>query len=692
MTAIIWKEIRENLKWAVLLMLGVGACLAWNLYLAGSRYASISVLNAVIEGFEGFTLIGATVCASLLGLLQTVPELWRDQWAFLVHRPLTRTRLFFGKVIAGLALYGAVMLLPLLVAAVWAAMPGHIAGPFNWRYVLPGLADVMGGVAFYFAAMLTGIRQARWYGSRALPFALAVVCEICVVGFPEFWAVVLAVSACVAVLMTAAWGSFIASGQYRSQPRIAKAALGVVLTVGVLCVGFIVVAIVARIVENRPVDHWSSSYYVDKEGRVLRVTAWGDDPMIRKVTDLAGNPVPNYEGKPFSEFEKKCVQFHGVGRELEPWIVPGYRRTQRFIRAMNDDRQVTWFFVFSERLVVGYDLKMRLRIGTIGPDGFSPVGATASQTFPPGRLLDDAWWDVSPFLVFSTGVYQVDFNTRQARLLVKVGEDEAVLGAAVARVQDGVKIWGIITSKRIVVFDTSSEVPFTTVYHYPRERYPNVEVAAMPAGGYAIWYSPAYLRPSTSRPPKHVVIVTAAGEEVNRYDLPPIEHPSAAPTWPHALWALVIPIAGLIAWCVGQMIWAWIWFGDPFIFIHLRELRYELFESDESAFLLFAGVVLLVGAVFWASVVFGIARRYAFSRRQTWWWAVGGFILGPAGLLTLLVLREWPARLPCATCGRKRLVDRQQCEHCGAAFPPPAPTGTEIFDEPEGVDAVTGQR
>ena len=35
MITIYWKEIRENLKWAVLLMLGVGLCMAWTVYMIG---------------------------------------------------------------------------------------------------------------------------------------------------------------------------------------------------------------------------------------------------------------------------------------------------------------------------------------------------------------------------------------------------------------------------------------------------------------------------------------------------------------------------------------------------------------------------------------------------------------------------------------------------------------------------------
>ena len=35
---------------------------------------------------------------------------------------------------------------------------------------------------------------------------------------------------------------------------------------------------------------------------------------------------------------------------------------------------------------------------------------------------------------------------------------------------------------------------------------------------------------------------------------------------------------------------------------------------------------------------------------------------------------------PCPSCGRKRVVTREACEHCGAAFGRPIQDGTEIFD------------
>ena len=54
-----------------------------------------------------------------------------------------------------LTLYLAAMGIPLIGAAVWASMPGNIAAPFDWRMALPGVADILTGIVFYFAGILT---------------------------------------------------------------------------------------------------------------------------------------------------------------------------------------------------------------------------------------------------------------------------------------------------------------------------------------------------------------------------------------------------------------------------------------------------------------------------------------------------------------------------------------------------------
>ena len=58
------------------------------------------------------------------------------------------------------------------------------------------------------------------------------------------------------------------------------------------------------------------------------------------------------------------------------------------------------------------------------------------------------------------------------------------------------------------------------------------------------------------------------------------------------------------------------------------------------------------------------------------------------GLLAFLSVQELPAREACPNCKKLRVVDRAQCEHCGAGFAPPEKTGTEVF-APLGVKLET---
>jgi len=54
---------------------------------------------------------------------------------------------------------------------------------------------------------------------------------------------------------------------------------------------------------------------------------------------------------------------------------------------------------------------------------------------------------------------------------------------------------------------------------------------------------------------------------------------------------------------------------------------------------------------------------------------------GPPGLLLMLAVEQWPARIACLGCGKPRVVSRDACEHCSARHAAPAPDGTEIFEQ-----------
>ena len=113
------------------------------------------------------------IFGAVLGWLQIHNERHRDLWAFLVHRPVTRTEILLGKIIAGLVLYT----LGGGLAAGWlyrlGGIPGHVAAPFQWAMLCRSPALFLSGIVFYFAGMLTGLRQARWYASRTFGLGLA---------------------------------------------------------------------------------------------------------------------------------------------------------------------------------------------------------------------------------------------------------------------------------------------------------------------------------------------------------------------------------------------------------------------------------------------------------------------------------------------------------------------------------------
>jgi len=91
-------------------------------------------------------------------------------------------------------------------------------------------------------------------------------------------------------------------------------------------------------------------------------------------------------------------------------------------------------------------------------------------------------------------------------------------------------------------------------------------------------------------------------------------------------------------------------------------------------------ILSLLGAVLFAAINLWLAKRYAFAQQRVITWTAIGFALGLLGFVLFLSLVERPALEPCPSCGRKRVVNRERCEHCGAPFAPPAMDGTEVFE------------
>jgi hypothetical protein len=89
---------------------------------------------------------------------------------------------------------------------------------------------------------------------------------------------------------------------------------------------------------------------------------------------------------------------------------------------------------------------------------------------------------------------------------------------------------------------------------------------------------------------------------------------------------------------------------------------------------------MLLSALVCALACFLLARRHSFSGSERLAWSLCGLLFGPAGLLLMLAVQEWPARVACPGCRKLRVVTRDACEHCGAPHALPDPDGTEIIE------------
>src|ERR1017187_4693524 len=202
MKTLVRKELRENVRLAALGLVVHTLMLVqqYREYVAAPTNMSQPLTN------PGILWSAAWFCGifgAVLGWLQIHNERRPDLWAFLIHRPMTRTGIFLGKVMAGLGLYALVVGLPLLCFIVWARLPGHVAAPFEIAMLRPVAVYVLAGILYYFAGMLADLRQARWYASRVLGVGVAVVVSLLVSLSPALWQSLLLILIGAAILATA---------------------------------------------------------------------------------------------------------------------------------------------------------------------------------------------------------------------------------------------------------------------------------------------------------------------------------------------------------------------------------------------------------------------------------------------------------------------------------------------------------
>lgn len=664
MRPLFWKELRQNLKWAIGVMVVMSLATVYVAWLASDPWNAHGMLGwaAYLSPWDRFQQVSVLVCplaGLVLGVLHVAAEKRRDLWAFLVHRPVSRTTIFAAKASAGLLLYAVAAGIPVAAGLIWLATPGHAPVPFYPPMALPGIADVLTGAIYYLAGLLISMREARWYGSRVLALGVAVVCSLVVVLAAQFWMALVAIAVSAGLLGVAAWGSFLGGGLSGPQPLPARLALGASLLTGLAVVvglGGVILSVTAgsRIA--------MTSYQLTLAGEVVRVVrdGWG---RVVEITDLAGARREDLEAHAreadysHDPFVRPIDAYVPDQAHPAAWLQPTYRRTSKFYRDIGSDQSTQWFYSFPERLVLAFDREHKVLIGRLGPDGFRAAGAAPGRRFSPEIILV-SWTGTT--LAFADIVYKLDIRGRTVQELF-APVDERVLALALdPRSVNGAFV--VVTDRAVRYLSPEGDPLFAAGIEYDLSRYRHLRLGASDEPDrFFVWYEPYALEPAAPETPGHVIAYGPDGAELARYELPPISPLESRSSWHAAIAGLVMPLAFVVAGSIVLLVQ-----GEP------------LFGPFGIPAVIAALVPLT--AIACALLTFSLARRYAFGAAQRWAWTVFNLLIGPAGLGLLWALRDWPGRVPCAGCGRLRVVSRERCEHCGSEFPSPALDGTEIFE------------
>jgi hypothetical protein len=454
-------------------------------------------------------------------------------------------------------------------------------------------------------------------------------------------------------------------------------------------------------------------HMLDRHGRVLLIRY--QDGRIQSVTDLEGQVPPELEGKWLDDHALKEIQ--------DPWRVAGdlggprtrsYRSAARFLIEFGNDTKPgseDWWYVPEQGRLLGYNEESKHFVGSFGPEGFCPPNEQPRTRFE-GELVAtfsifySAW--AGDYLSFADRVCTVDFRKRTVQTILVAPAGEKVLWAARLRSdRPELKLASVVTDKRVRVLDLhqgGADV-FAAPFEFDRDRYQLRLVQRLEGGQrYRARYDPWwYLELETLETlPPYIVEYDAAGRELARHALPADPRvtglfyptlPLAEPSYRQALFGVVTsPAEAVVLTRATRYLLADFRASqgtEMCLLLQFLTLTTSYFipgpgwNMHVDGGLVFGFWALtLLSAVACALACLVLARRYWFSRARCIGWTVCGFLFGPTGLLLMLALQEWPARLPCASCRQARLVDRDRCEHCGAAHAAPAADGTEIFDEP----------
>jgi hypothetical protein len=579
-----------------------------------------------------------------------------------------RVQIFIAKCAAGLLLLYAALLVPSLLACAWAARAGNLAMPFQGRMMLPLLSDVLNAGCYYFVGIVLTLRRARWLGSRLMPLGLALAASAAVVMFAAtFWQAVVVMLIVQSIGAVAAWGVFATNGA-ADEGAPARFALGTMIWPGAWAVLMFISGLGEMFYSG---GQWQY-YQVDRDGNPVKATQTQQgSEWSWSFADMNGQPLAKYQNVDMNDPANKdlFVRFgsYVVNEVAAPWPLntlyegDGYRSARPGVVRLNNVappgvrlRQVAIYNV-EDRLIDLYDPLTHARIGTVGPAGFATGESEPAARFPetPRNL---SALNGSHVLAFDSAVYWIELDQRRVLEVFQGDENDPIYSAAeVGPPTDPIVVIG--AHRQMHVLHPNGKPIFSTAMPVDLNR-SFAEFAVLPTNHHVVLDT----QPIPGRGEWHRDIIEYAtdGTLVKRTELPRLPELRGPKLQETTMFGAIFPLG------IRPFLPTW-------ILDEVLDIRSERFPFVFEGF-------MIGSAILCAGITLLLAWRCGFSVAKTISWTIGNVLLGPAGVVVMVSVNQWPPREVCPACGGKRLSWRLECSQCGAALPQPQSDGREIFE------------
>jgi hypothetical protein len=651
--AIVVKELRENLQWAML------ACVITTGFLSVGIYQGFGEGES-ITGYL-FLRIYEFICpvvGLVIGLMQMLPEMRRGRWQFVTHRPVSRAALLLGKILVGIALYFLAAGVPVAIIAVWVAIPGHVPGPFAWNMLDQPLQYLYGGFAWYAAGLLVGCWRGRWFGSRLIPIGAAAT-----IYFLWYFGVMVK-PVVIGLFLAAAWGAYMAAGEIAQSRWWARASLVILLIAGwTVLIGIGTTFVGAAVGKNfwRWISVDRSPQFQAREGIELMgnvwLYTWGNDGNAEltigdRISD--DNRIENWQNPevPYQvSLSDRVADFPSTLPVLLELFVP----------------QANWFLVGQRRTIEGYDRHTNRYLGSIGLSGFvGPDGAP--QPIPAGLKESwNAWFPLrnGGLLIYPDAVYHVHFSPPGIQKVYTAAPGDPVITAGMMLFASNISeqldradnYVAVETRNRIHIIWGSKELMSAPLDG--RHSAGSIAVALLKYGEFAVAY---FSDDPTEKSTRRVVrVYSHDGKLTNVWSFS--EDPmSAFQSGPEIDW---LSVCGDTGFCPMPLI-----------------MRVQAIQHSGDAAPLYVMTIVtlaLFGAALSVVIAMSILRSRHATRPQVYLWIFVCAAFGVVGILTMAAVLNRMPRLRCVTCGRRMLPTESACVHCNSPAAPPTMRGIEIL-------------